>query len=105
MFNFRTIKNWQEKDKPFFKDEKLITIEDMRTVENNFREVNTKLWLILNHLNLRYIPETEKKEEARLEEKQYNLPKDFHNILEQGIALSGLYGITPKKKRGRPKKK
>ena len=48
---------------------------------DEMEEVNTKLELILNHLELRYVPEVEKKEPARLlERKPMTLPPDWGEV-------------------------
>lgn len=75
--------------------------------------LNEKLNLLLSHLNLEYVPETEKKEPARLIEKK---PKSVFDDLENGAIIKMAYSDYPdsnvwskketklKKKRGRPKK-
>jgi hypothetical protein len=68
--------------------------------------LENKLDLILNHLNLEYVPETEKKEPAKLVEK---LPRgmDILNGLYPGciVSMTGEIKEPKKKKAGRPKKK
>jgi len=74
-----------------------------------FREeldlVNKKLELVLAEMNLTYQPETEKKEPAKLVEKIEPMGKiagyDFFVTDHPMFKTSA----TPKKKRGRPKKK
>ena len=77
-------------------------------------ELANKLDLILDHLKLKYVPETETKEPAKLVEKSLvSLPHGF-GILSGGLNFSAemddyileqAKGSIPKKKRGRPKKK
>lgn len=57
--------NWNGTFEPF-EDDELTHIKD---IKNELTKRDTKLNLILSHLNLIYIPESEKKEPARLEEK------------------------------------
>ena len=67
-------------------------------------ELANKLDLILDHLKLKYVPETETKEPAKLEEKtEYNFTGATGNSYM--YATSGPTPTKPKKKRGRPKKK
>lgn len=87
---------------PYFNGKRLARAEDLELI-------NTKLNLILDHLNLKYVPETKKKEPAKLVQKKdlyTELNKEWH---EAACALmGGNYGEEkPKKKttkkRGRPK--
>ena len=67
------------------------------------RKADKKLDLILDHLKLKYVPETETKEPAKLVEK----PKytgDSYEWTGCGWIVSEA-PTKPKKKRGRPKKK
>jgi len=67
-------------------------------------ELANKLDLILDHLKLKYVPETETKELAKLVEKtEYNFTGATGNSYM--YATSGPTPTKPKKKRGRPKKK
>ena len=66
-------------------------------------QVNKKLDLILAEMNLTYQPETEKKEPARLVEKQPTILD--YMITESGGGWCDPEPTKPKKKRGRPKKK
>ena len=60
--------------------------------------------LILDHLKLKYVPETETKEPAKLAEKtEYNFTGATGNSYM--YATSGPTPTKPKKKRGQPKKK
>jgi len=69
-------------------------------------ELANKLDLILDHLKLKYVPETETKEPAKLVEKQQKFGLDFDERMRMsfGETLEQVLG-KPKKKRGRPKKK
>jgi hypothetical protein len=60
--------------------------------------------LILDHLKLKYVPETETKEPAKLEEKTTvgSLTGEFFGC---PMYVSDTPPTKPKKKRGRPKKK
>ena len=70
--------------------------------------LETKLDMILDHLKLKYVPETETKEPAKLEEKT-----DLTDLMCALKDLNNSYSYVtgaptptkPKKKRGRPKKK
>ena len=67
-------------------------------------ELANKLDLILDHLKLKYVPETETKKPAKLVEKtEYNFIGAPGNSYM--YATSGPTPTKPKKKRGRPKKK
>ena len=67
--------------------------------------------LILDHLNLKYVPETETKEPAKLVEETLSLGADFGKMYVSCGDAHRLFGTpsssspTPPKKRGRPKKK
>jgi len=67
-------------------------------------EIRKKQELILDHLKLKYVPETETKEPAKLVEKT-----EWHKELYRGYiapcAKAQLDKTPPKKKRSRPKKK
>ena len=67
-------------------------------------ELANKLDLILDHLKLKYVPETETKEPAKLVEKE-----DWHPLIGElsgcPMYVSDTPPTKPKKKRGRPKKK
>ena len=67
-------------------------------------ELANKLDLILDHLKLKYVPETETKEPAKLEEKTTvgSLTGEFFGC---PMYVSDTPPTKPKKKRGRPKKK
>jgi len=77
-------------------------------------EIRKRQELILDHLKLKYVPETETKEPAKLVEKSpVSLPHGF-GILSGGLNFSAETDdyileqanmSIPKKKRGRPKKK
>ena len=72
-----------------------------------------KINLILDHLKLKYVPETETKEPAKLVEKTISLGECFGEMHVSandarsifGASSTGLTPTKPKKKRGRPKKK
>jgi len=75
--------------------------------------LEAKLDLILSHLKLKYIPETETKEPAKLVEKTVAHPF-FDNLTNGAIircpdgfggTFTAITPTLPKKKRGRPKKK
>jgi len=68
------------------------------------RRTDKKLDLILDHLKLKYVPETETKEPAKLVEKITvgSLMGEFFGC---PMYVSDTPPTKPKKKRGRPKKK
>ena len=75
-------------------------------------EIRKKQELILDHLKLKYIPETEIKEPARLVQKTVGPVIDFTRFLTASGGSWSTPSTTcnstptkPKKKRGRPKKK
>lgn len=69
-------------------------------------EVNTKLDLILKHLNLEYVRETKKREPAKLVEKLSDEKSMFYNMFLDNIISGPVAPEEPKKKKkGRPKKK
>lgn len=81
---------------PMWKNRELATLEHVNYV-------NEKLDLILNHLNLEYVPESTKNEPAKLVEKpQISGIAHFQTWIND-MASCGM--DTKKKKRGRPKKK
>ena len=67
-------------------------------------EIRKRQELILDHLKLKYVPETETKEPAKLVEKE-----DWNPFIGElsgcPIYISDTPPTKPKKKRGRPKKK
>ena len=67
-------------------------------------EIRKRQELILDHLKLKYVPETETKEPAKLEEKTTvgSLTGEFFGC---PMYVSDTPPTKPKKKRGRPKKK
>lgn len=93
---------------PFFIDQKG-TYRRLVT-EEEWDKMKEKLNLILDHLNLEYVPETEKKEPAKLVEKEKVIECDVHPAIHgffTDFPDSTLWNKTApkKKKRGRPKKK
>lgn len=62
-------------------------------------DVERKLDMILDHLGLRYIPETEKKEPAKLAEK-----KDEYQTIVDGLAFA-ISGSSPTYQEPKPKRK
>jgi len=82
--------------------EKASALQDQNRREYNllFERQN----LILDHLKLKYVPETETKEPAKLVEKE-----DWHHFIGElsgcPIFATDPPSQKPKKKRGRPKKK
>jgi len=66
-------------------------------------EIRKRQELILDHLKLKYVPETETKEPAKLVEKP-KYPGDSYQWTGCGWIVSEA-PTKPKKKRGRPKKK
>lgn len=88
--------------------------EWVRELSNALTEVRTKQDLILDHLKLKYVPESEKKEPAKLVPKQLSW-SEMYPGLSIVDCVSGGGGVIadttdrtsliPTKKRGRPKKK
>lgn len=73
-----------------------------------FKLLNEKLDLILKHLELRYVPESSENKPARLEKLTIvSTPSqwDIMNYCDSGGVVVTTAGTTPKKKRGRPRKK
>lgn len=71
-------------------------------VEIVLNDHNQKLDLILDHLKLKYVPETEKKEPAKLVEKTELTGIDYQWMGSSWIVTD--HEAPKKKKRGRPKK-
>lgn len=107
---------------PMFRDTKLAELGDVEDVEKDVEalkklsaQIERKLNLILDHLNLEYVRETEKKEPAKLVEKKKN--PLFDDLSNGSITYSAGTGWPylvqspdpfdkpKKKKRGQPKKK
>jgi len=88
---------------PMWRNEELATKKDMDSLRKLTAQTEQKLDLILDHLKLKYVPETETKEPAKLVE----TPKYTGDSFEWtgcGWIVSEA-PTKPKKKRGRPKKK
>jgi len=74
-------------------------------------ETRKRQELILDHLKLKYVPETETKEPAKLVEKLIDLGVDFGSFRTSdgggwtSYCPANLPVTTPHKKKGRPKKK
>ena len=74
-------------------------------------EIRKKQELILDHLKLKYVPESETKEPAKLVEKTLSLGADFGKMYVSCGDAHRLFGTpsisspTKPKKKGRPKKK
>jgi len=87
---------------PMWRNEELATKKDMDSLRKLTAQTEQKLDLILDHLKLKYVPET--KEPAKLVEKtECNFTGATGNSYM--YATSGPTPTKPKKKRGRPKKK
>lgn len=89
--------------KPFFNGEELAT-------EEQLNELNKKLDLILDHLKLVYVPETEKIQPAKLVERIEGkiIDASFFGRYLTGNEIDVMYqevNKPNKKKPGRPKKK
>ena len=67
-------------------------------------EIRKRQELILDHLKLKYVPETETKEPAKLVEKEVWDPF-IGELSGCPIFVTDSRSLKPKKKRGRPKKK
>ena len=101
---------------PGYKDDAMETAKRLAFYED-LQELDAKLNLILSHLKLKYVPETETKEPAKLVDKPVaytplsNLGNGAIIRCPNGTGFSfttsGLTGPTPTKpkKKGRPKKK
>ena len=89
---------------PMWRNEELATKKDMDSLRKLTALTEQKLDLILDHLKLKYVPETKTKEPAKLVEKT-----EWHEELYRDYiapyAKAQLDKTPPKKKRGRPKKK
>jgi len=83
---------------PMWRNEELATKKDMDSLRKLTAQTEQKLDLILDHLKLKYVPETktETKEPAKLVEKI---------TVGSLIYVPDTPPTKPKKKRGRPKKK
>jgi len=85
---------------PMWRNEELATKKDMDSLRKLTAQTEQKLDLILDHLKLKYVPETETKEPAKLEEETETQKKWF------GYPIGYMdVPVSRKKKRGRPKKK
>jgi len=108
---------WNKKELAELKTLDIVVKANSDQSNINFKHFNEKLDLILDHLKLKYVPETETKEPAKLVEK--TVVKTFFDNLENGaivripdariifgVSSTGHTGntVSPKKK-GRPKKK
>ena len=82
-----------------------LKIPGNKTIQNE--ELAKKLDLILSHLKLKYVPETETKEPAKLVEKTGDMVGDsiFSLFCPWGMGSSPIKNPTKPKKKGRPKKK
>jgi len=89
---------------PMWRNKELATKKDMDSLRKLTAQTEQKLNLILDHLKLKYVPETETKEPAKLVEKE-----DWHPLIGElsgcPMYVSDTPPTKPKKKRGRPKKK
>ena len=85
---------------PMWRNEELATKKDMDSLRKLTAQTEQKLDLILDHLKLKYVPEMETKEPAKLEEETETQKKWF------GFPIGYMdVPVSRKKKRGRPKKK
>ena len=90
---------------PMWRNEELATKKDMDSLRKLTAQTEQKLDLILDHLKLKYVPETETKEPAKLVEKE---TLSYETVFENWVKpyTKAQFDITvAKKKRGRPKKK
>jgi len=96
---------------PMWRNEELATKKDIDSLRKLTAQTEQKLDLILEHLKLKYVPETETKEPAKLVEKTGYLTVNAGNVhrwMDGKVSGGGGFDPTPtkpKKKRGRPKKK
>jgi len=90
---------------PMWRNKELATKKDMDSLRKLTAQTEQKLDLILDHLKLKYVPETETKEPAKLVEKE---TLSYETVFENWVKpyTKAQFDITvAKKKRGRPKKK
>jgi len=84
---------------------------DYKQFREEMDEIRKRQELILDHLKLKYVPETETKEPAKLVEETLSLGADFGKMYVSCGDAHRLFGTpsssspTPPKKKGRPKKK
>jgi len=90
--------------------EKASALQDQNRRDYNL--LSERQNLILDHLKLKYVPETETKEPAKMVDETLSLGADFGKMYVSCGDAHRLFGTPssssptpPKKKRGRPKKK
>ena len=89
---------------PGYKDDAMETAKRLAFYED-LQELDAKLNLILDHLKLKYIPETETKEPAKLVDKTVSLGINWGTLLDSMVDDAHHIPTSTSKKRGRPKKK
>ena len=101
---------WNKKDEEI-KRLRTLLVENTARSNENTKRMESYVDLILDHLKLKYVPETETKEPAKLVEKTVSLGVDFGSFLTASggsWAAPSTYSdptSTKPKKKGRPKKK
>ena len=95
---------------PGYQDENMKRVERL-AFHKDVIDLEARLNLILDHLKLKYVPETETKEPAKLVDETLSLGADFGKMYVSCGDAHRLFGTpsssspTPPKKRGIPKKK
>jgi len=93
----------RERGYPGYKDETMKTARRLAFYED-LQEANAKLDLILSHLKLKYVPETETKQPAKLVDITASLG-DIWCTPTGSFSYDPAYFKDAPKKKGRPKKK
>jgi len=89
---------------PGYQDENMKRVERL-AFHKDVIELEARLNLILDHLKLKYVPETETKEPAKLVEKQRMFGLDFDERMRMSFGETLEQVLSKPKKKGRPKKK
>ena len=101
---------WNKKDEEIERLNRII-LSNVEIYNQHNDLTKTKLDLILDHLKLKYIPETETKEPAKLVEKTVDLGPHWGSLMDDAYGVDSIFkppivwSPIPPKKKGRPKKK
>ena len=102
---------WNKKELKEIERLTRILLENVNAYNEGSRRQTLQINLILSHLKLKYVPETETKQPAKLVDITASLGADWGSLMDDAYGVNSIFeppvGCLPvlPKKKGRPKKK
>jgi len=96
---------WNKKELAEIENLHRVILVNIEKYNQSKKLTNSKLDLILDHLKLKYVPETETKEQAKLVDNTVSLGINWGTLLHSMVDDATHVPTATSKKRDRPKKK